>query len=82
MRVKTNIDASGRNRQRDYGGPEQQHYPEVDESQLAGTQIDVAAVAQLVVDGIRTNQLYLFPHPESREFIRRRFERMDQAFAR
>ena len=26
MRVKTNIDASGRNRQRDYGGPEQQSF--------------------------------------------------------
>jgi NAD(P)-dependent dehydrogenase (short-subunit alcohol dehydrogenase family) len=80
MRVKTNIDASGRNRQRDYGGPEEQNYPEVDESQLAGNLIDVAAVGRLVVDGIRRNQLYLFPHPESREFIRRRFERMDQAF--
>jgi hypothetical protein len=82
MRVKTNIDASGRNRQRDYGGPEQQSWPEVDESQLAGNLIDVAAVGQLVVDGIQRNQLYLFPHPESREFIRRRFERIDQAFAR
>ena len=82
MRVRTNIDASGRNRQRDYGGPEQQSFPEVDESQLAGRLIDVAAVGQLVVDGIKRNQLYLFPHPESREFIRRRFERMDQAFER
>jgi len=82
MRVKTNIDASGRNRQHDYGGPEQQNYPDVDESQLAGNLIDVAAVGRLVVDGIRRNQLYLFPHPESREFIRRRFERMDQAFER
>jgi NAD(P)-dependent dehydrogenase (short-subunit alcohol dehydrogenase family) len=82
MRVKTNIDASGRNRQRDYGGPEEQNYPEMDESQLAGRLIDVAAVGQLVVDGIKRNQLYLFPHPESREFIRRRFERIDQAFAR
>jgi hypothetical protein len=81
MRVKTNIDASGRNRQQDYGGPEQQNYPEVDESQLAGNLIDVGAVARLVVDGIRRNQLYLFPHPESREFIRRRFDRIDQAFA-
>jgi NAD(P)-dependent dehydrogenase (short-subunit alcohol dehydrogenase family) len=80
MRVKTNIDASGRNRQRDYGGPEKQNYPEVDESQMAGRQIDVAAVGQLVVDGIKRNQLYLFPHSESREFIARRFQRIDQAF--
>jgi NAD(P)-dependent dehydrogenase (short-subunit alcohol dehydrogenase family) len=80
MRVKTNIDASGRNRQRDYGGPEKQSYPAVDESQMAGRLIDVAAVGQLVVDGIKRNRLYLFPHPESREFIQRRFKRIDQAF--
>ena len=80
MRVRTNIDASGRNRQREYGGPEQQNYPEVDEAQLAGELIDVAAVGRLVVDGIKRNQLYLFPHPESREFIQRRFQRIDRAF--
>ena len=80
MRVKTNIDASGRNRQADYGGPENQHYPEVDESQMAGRQIPVEGVAQLVVNGIKRNKLYLFPHEESREFIRRRFQRIDQAF--
>ena len=80
MRVRTNIDASGRNRQRDYGGPEKQNYPEPDESQMAGRMIDVADVARLVVDGIRHNKLYLFPHPESREFIQRRFKRIDQAF--
>lgn len=80
MRVQTNIDASGRNRQRIYGGPENQQYPEVDESQMAGSLIRADAVARLVVDGIRRNRLYLFPHPESREFIRRRFARIDQAF--
>jgi len=80
MRVKTNIDASGRNRQVDYGGPETQNYSEVDESQLAGRQLDVAQVGQLVVDGIKRNRLYLFPHAESREFIQRRFKRIDQAF--
>jgi NAD(P)-dependent dehydrogenase (short-subunit alcohol dehydrogenase family) len=80
MRVKTNIDASGRNRQRNYGGPEQQHYAEVDESQMAGRMIPVEEVAQLVLDGIRRNKLYLFPHAEAREFIQRRFKRIDQAF--
>ena len=80
MRVKTNIDASGRNRQGDYGGPEKQNYPDVDESQMSGRQISVEAVAQLVIDGIKRNKLYLFPHAESREFIQRRFKRIDQAF--
>jgi len=80
MRVKTNIDASGRNRQRDYGGPERQNYPDVDESQMAGRQIPMEGVARLVVDGIKRNKLYLFPHSEAREFIQRRFKRIDQAF--
>ncbi len=80
MRVQTNIDASGRNRQRDYGGPENQNYPEPDESQMAGRLIPVEGVAQLVVNGIKHNKLYLFPHPEAREFIRRRFQRIDQSF--
>jgi len=82
MRVRTNIDASGRNRQRGYGGPEMQNYPDVDESQLAGRVIDVAGVGRLVVEGIKLNELYLFPHPETREFIQRRFKRIDQAFER
>jgi len=80
MRVATNIDASGRNRQDSYGGPEAQQYPEVDEEEMAGRVVDVAEVAQLVVDGITDNKLYLFPHPEARPFIARRFERMDQSF--
>ena len=80
MRVKTNIDASGRNRQSDYGGPEKQNYPEVDETQMAGRSIPVESVAQLVVNGIKRNKLYLFPHEESREFIQRRFKRIDEAF--
>ena len=76
----TNIDASGRNRQRGYGGPEAQHDPKVEEDQMAGRVIDVAEVAALVVDGIRRNRLYLLPHAESRAMIRRRFERIDRAF--
>ena len=80
MRVRTNIDASGRNRQADYGGPEAQHSPQVEEGQMAGRVIGVGEVAALVVKGIRRNQLYLLPHAESRDMIRRRFERIDHAF--
>lgn len=80
MRVATNIDASGRNRQGDYGGPEAQQYPEVDEENMSGRMIPVEEVAQLVVDGIVDNRLYLFPHPEARQFIARRFDRIDRAF--
>jgi hypothetical protein len=47
---------------------------------MAGSVIAVEQVAALVVDGIRRNRLYLLPHEESREMIRRRFERIDRAF--
>jgi NAD(P)-dependent dehydrogenase (short-subunit alcohol dehydrogenase family) len=80
MRLATNIDASGRNRQGDYGGPESQAYPEVDEEEMAGSMRSAEDAAELVLRGIRENQLYLFTHPESRGFIRKRFERMDRAF--
>ncbi len=80
MRLATNIDASGRNRQDDYGGPESQAYPEVDEEEMAGDMRTAEDAAELVLQGIRDNQLYLFTHPESRGFIQRRFERMDRSF--
>lgn len=80
MRLATNIDASGRNRQGGYGGPEAQAYPEVDEEEMAGDMLSADDAADLVVKGIRENRLYLFTHAESQGFIRRRFERMDRAF--
>jgi len=80
MRVRTNIDASVRNRQAEYGGPRAAVGLDVDEDQMAGSLIPVDEVAELVVDGIRRNRLYLFPHPEARDFIRRRFDRIDRAF--
>ncbi len=80
MRLATNIDASGRNRQDGYGGPESQAYPEVDEEEMAGDMLSAEDAAELVLQGIRENKLYLFTHDDSREFIRRRFERMDRAF--
>lgn len=82
MRLATDIDASGRNRQDTYGGPESQQYPEVDEEEMAGRMLGADDAAALVLHGIRTNQLYLFTHDESRGFVRRRFERIDRAFDR
>lgn len=80
MRLATNIDASGRNRQDDYGGPESQAYDDVDEEEMAGRLLGADLAADLVLQGIRENKLYLFTHEESRDFIRKRFERMDRAF--
>ncbi len=81
MRLATNIDASGRNRQDDYGGPDAQQYPEVDEEDMAGRMLDADVAADLVLGGIRENTLYLFTHDEARGFIRRRFDRIDRAFS-
>ena len=80
MRVETNIDASGRNRQSDYGGPEAQAWDEIDEEEMAGRLIPVDEVAELVLKGVLENQLYLFPHEEARPFIAKRFERIDRSF--
>jgi hypothetical protein len=42
--------------------------------------LDVDDVAEQVLDAIDRNNLYILPHAESREFVRRRFQRIDQAF--
>jgi NAD(P)-dependent dehydrogenase (short-subunit alcohol dehydrogenase family) len=80
MRLATNIDGSGRNRQGDYGGPGSQAYEEVDEGDMAGDLLSAEDAAELVLTGIRENKLYLFTHDDSRAFIRKRFERMDRSF--
>jgi NAD(P)-dependent dehydrogenase (short-subunit alcohol dehydrogenase family) len=83
MRVGTNIGNSERNRQADYGEtapgalvPDQ----ESGNPDLAGRVIEVDGVARLTVDAIEHNRLYILPHEESRESIRRRFERIDKTF--
>jgi short-subunit dehydrogenase len=84
MRVATNIGHSERNRDARYGGagasptvPDQGE----ENADLAGRVLDVDSVAREVVRAIETKRLYVLPHPESRAFIRRRFERIDRAFA-
>ncbi len=80
MRLATAIDSSARHRQQAYGGPVEDADLDIDEEQMAGRTLDADAAADLVLDGIRTRRLYLFTHDESREFIRRRFDRIDAAF--
>ena len=83
MRVGTNIGSSERNRQADYGSaPEQSLVLDQDagNADLAGRVIEVDGVARLTVDAIEQNRLYVLPHDESRESIRRRFERIDRTF--
>jgi len=83
MRVATNIGHSERNRPTELGGPEAAPVvQDQDESNtnLAGRVLDVEDVAQMVVDAIVANRLYILPHEESRKSIRRRFERIDRTF--
>ena len=47
--------------------------------QLLGRTLPPEAVADLVVAAIRGNHLYVIPHEESREAIRKRFQRIERA---
>ena len=83
MRVATDIGDSERNRPESFGGPAAS--PRVlDQGEanqdLAGRVLDVNDVATQVVDAIVANRLYILPHEESRQPVRRRFERIDQSF--
>ncbi len=83
MRVGTNIGSSERNRAGDYGGADAGNLVEdqdEDNSDLAGRVLDVDDVAALTVDAVVNNRLYVLPHDESRQAIRRRFERIDRIF--
>lgn len=83
MRVKTGIGSSERNRPVDLGGPESSPPVEPqdeDNPNQAGSVLDVELVADMLVDAIENNRLYVVTHPESREFVHRRFQRINDAF--
>jgi hypothetical protein len=48
---------------------------------MAGGVIPVDDVAARVVRGIERGDLYILTHPEQREFLKRRAERLDAVFA-
>ena len=84
MRVATEIGSSGRNRPAHLGGP-WRPLPEeaaglVSSDGLAGRVLPVERVAAMVVSAIGTDRLYIVPHEESRQMVRRRFERIDGSF--
>jgi NAD(P)-dependent dehydrogenase (short-subunit alcohol dehydrogenase family) len=82
MRVATNIGTSERNRGAAYGGPSETP-PLLDpgaRDDLAGRILAVDDVARMTVDAIIPNHLYVLPHAEARDPIRRRFERIDRTF--
>jgi NAD(P)-dependent dehydrogenase (short-subunit alcohol dehydrogenase family) len=81
MRVETNI---GENSARDRPGGGGPLSPEAEgpagAPPLAGQTLGADEVAERVLRAIRGRELYILTHPESREFIRRRFERIERAF--
>jgi NAD(P)-dependent dehydrogenase (short-subunit alcohol dehydrogenase family) len=80
MRLATDIDSSGRNRTDKYGGKPEELAIEIDEEEMAGRLLGPEAAAAAVLYGIQTNTLYLHTHIESRRFVQRRFERIDNSF--
>ncbi len=82
MRVTTHIDESFRNRPAEFGGPRAQVYSDKESGALEGRTLGADAVAGLVVDAIRRNDLYIVTHSETAPFVARRFERIQAAMAR
>ena len=81
MRVTSRIDFSFRNRPTDLGGPAANRtYTEEERAALQGRELGAAQVADLVVEAIRENRLYIHTHSEARQYVKRRWERMDSAF--
>jgi NAD(P)-dependent dehydrogenase (short-subunit alcohol dehydrogenase family) len=81
MRVVTNIDQSARNRPAELGsGSEAATYTDEDRAALQGRTLTTAPVAELVLDAMRRNQLYIHTHKEAQALFRGRAERMQAAF--
>lgn len=83
MRVTSNIDNSFRNRPANLGGPEAATvYADKESGALEGRTLPVEPVADLVIDAIYNNHLYILTHKESDAFIARRHERLKDAASR
>lgn len=82
MIVRTNIRNSARNRPPALGGDGESRpvWTEEEEENLVGGTIDTPEVAGRVLKAIRNDELYIITHATSREYVRRRFDRIDQSF--
>ena len=82
MIVDTQINAnSERLRPAALGGTGAVTPPPPNQPSMAGSVISTEEVARRVVRGIERGDLYILTHPEQREFLRRRAERLDAVFA-
>ena len=81
MRVRSNIDHSARNRPDELGGPEANRtYTDEELEALDGRLIDAEPVAQMVLDAMRNNELYIHTHHEAKTYFDRRAARISEAF--
>jgi NAD(P)-dependent dehydrogenase (short-subunit alcohol dehydrogenase family) len=82
MILATNINHSERNRPAELGGAKSQRQQTTEEAQsMRGRVLTPELAAGKVVDAVKKNELYIHTHEEARPFIRRRYERIDKAFA-
>lgn len=82
MVLQTNIEKSERNRPTELGGPAASRPRTPEEQQnLRGRTLSPDVAAEKVVQAVKKGELYIHTHDEARSFIRRRFERIDRAFA-
>jgi len=82
MIVKTQINESERNRPKDLQNPGAIEPTLGDAQYTVSRVIDPAAVAERVVAAIRAKSLYILTHQESRDILRRHWQRLDQAAER
>lgn len=82
MTVRTNIwQSSGENRPAELGGPAAHRVRSEEEWKHMKSQFMTAEeTAELVIQGMRKRQLFIFTHREGRELLRKRFERIDRCF--
>lgn len=77
--VKTRINESDRNRPDAYANP-QDHAADDAETDVIGALveggIDPAIVGECVLEGVKNNALYLFPHPEFKQVVAVRFDQV------
>jgi NAD(P)-dependent dehydrogenase (short-subunit alcohol dehydrogenase family) len=81
MILSTNINHSERNRPTELGGPQASRPQTIEEQQnMRGRTLSPELAAEKVVKAVKNGELYVHTHEEARDFIRRRFTRIDRAF--
>ena len=80
MRVTSNIDDSFLHRPAEFGGAVVNTYSPEEKAALKGRTLAAPEVAQLVLDGVRGNRLYIHTHQEAEALFRQRAERIASDF--